>query len=155
MEGKQIDPCSCSSCFGGWKQTSRTEKRNSVGECWMHIWKEHLTSLLWLRSGITQFGVPTETLQNSWSLLTPSFPSPSFQQTGEENWRDKRQRSQVEITTIYCKWQWDKKMKDSNNSVNNREFKNAHHAEPNNTQPLTSQYPDPEGTSSPIPGKWH
>lgn len=41
-------------------------------------------------------------------------------------------------------------MNGNSNSINNKVYKNAHHTEPNNTQPLTSQYPDPKGASSPV-----
>lgn len=45
------------------------------------------------------------------SCLLFTLPPPflSAWVAGEENWRDKRQRSKAEIRTIYWKWQWDKK----------------------------------------------
>lgn len=79
------------------------EKKFSWGMLNAHLGRK--LALLGLRSGIPQFSVPAETLQTTWSLLAPSFPSSSLQWAGEESWRHKRQRSQAEITTMYWKQQ--------------------------------------------------
>lgn len=40
--------------------------------------------------------------------------------TGDENWKHKNQRSQLEIRTVYCKQQWNKQTNNSNYTINNR-----------------------------------
>lgn len=55
---------------------------------------------------------------------SPFFLSPSPVGAGEENWNHKRQRSQIEIRTIYQKHQLNKKT--NSNSINNRSVQGAH-----------------------------
>lgn len=62
------------------------------------------------------------------SLLPyPSPPPLPSKRAGEENWRHKGQRSQIEIRTIYWKQRWDKKPNNNSSStdegIRNKLFK--------------------------------
>lgn len=83
-------------------------------------------SMSWFRNATALFSSPTQTFQTTLPLAHSLFClfcpfSPTRRMTRENCWH-KRQRSEIEIRTIYWKHQWDKKINSGNNNINNKEY---------------------------------
>lgn len=83
-------------------------------------WHNRTQRLSWFRSDTVQFRVSKTTLPLPCFPPLSFFPPPPPAAAEEESWRHKRQKSRVEVRTIYWKCQWDKKTNGKNKNIDNK-----------------------------------